>query len=102
MSDSERASSDLLRLRDEIERIDRALVKLIAERVELARSIGFQKRTAGLPTLDPAREAAIIRRSSTLAREAGLGEEDVREIFWHLVGLCRRAQLEPLPQEDRD
>jgi chorismate mutase len=101
MRDSDRAE-DLARLRNEIERIDRALVKLIAERVALARAIGFEKRSAGLPTLDPAREAAIIRRSSKLAREAGLGEEDVREIFWHLVGLCRRAQLEPLPQDTRD
>ena len=93
--------ADLARLRTEIETIDRTLVKLIAERVALARAIGFQKRSAGLPTLDPAREAAIIRRSGILARDAGLGEEDVREIFWHLVGLCRRAQLEAL-QEDRD
>ena len=93
--DSDRATPELVRLRDEIERVDRALVKLIAERVALARSIGLQKRNAGLPTLDPAREAAIIRRSSKLARDAGLGEEDVREIFWHIVGLCRRAQLEP-------
>lgn len=85
-------------LRGEIERIDRAIVNLIAERVKTARAVGRAKRTAGLPTLDPAREATIIRRSGTLAREAGLGEEDVREIFWHLVGLCRRAQIEPTAQ----
>ena len=100
MSESD-TDADLSRLRNEIERIDRELVKLIAQRVSLARAVGFEKRSAGLPTLDPAREAAIIRRSGILAREAGLGEEDVREIFWHLVGLCRRAQLEAL-QEDRD
>jgi chorismate mutase len=86
--------SDLLRLRDEIERIDRELVGLIAQRVQLAREIGAAKRVAGLPTLDPAREAHVIRRAVGLAREAGLGEEDVREIFWHLVGLSRRAQLD--------
>lgn len=84
---------DLAQLRGEIERVDRALINLIAERVRLARAIGAAKRAAGLPTLDPAREATIIRRSGTLAREAGLAEEDVREIFWHLVGLSRRAQL---------
>lgn len=94
--------SDLAGLRTEIERIDRALIKLIADRVALARSIGEQKRDAGLPTLDPAREAAIIRRSGTLARDAGLGEEEVREIFWHIVGLCRRAQIDPHKQEARD
>ncbi len=90
--------SDIARLRDEIERIDRALIDLISERVKLAREIGVAKRKEGLATLDPAREAHIIRRAVGLARDAGLGEEDVREIFWHLVGLSRRAQLdEPQP-----
>jgi chorismate mutase len=87
---------ELAGLRDEIERVDRAIVQLIAERVRLARRVGPVKRAAGLPTLDPAREAVIIRRSGHLAREAGVPEEDVREIFWHIVGLSRRAQLEPL------
>ena len=47
-----------------------------------------------MPTLDPPREAAIVRRAGALAREAGLAEDDVRYIFWHLVGLSRRVQLE--------
>ena len=56
--------------------------------------IGEVKRELGLPVLDPAREAAVVRRAGSLAREAGLPDEDVRYLFWHLVGLCRRAQLE--------
>lgn len=86
--------AELNRLRDEIERIDRVLVQMIAERVRIARAVGVVKRLEGLPTLDPAREATIIRRAGSFAREVGLPEEDVREIFWHLVGLSRRAQLE--------
>ena len=89
-------NEELTGLRDEIERIDRAIVMLISERVQIARRVGSVKRASGLPMLDPAREATIIRRSVHLAREAGLEEEDVREIFWHLVGLSRRAQLTPV------
>jgi chorismate mutase len=44
--------------------------------------------------LDPAREAAVVRRAGTVARDAGLEDEDVRYIFWHLIGLSRRAQME--------
>jgi chorismate mutase len=44
--------------------------------------------------LDPAREAAVVRRSAERARDAGLDEEAVREIFWRLVGLSRRTQRE--------
>ena len=88
------AAVELDRARGEIERIDRALVTLIAERVQLARRVGLAKRALELPTLDPAREAAVVRRAGELAREAGLEDEDVRYIFWHLIGLSRRAQLQ--------
>lgn len=84
------------RLRDEIEAIDRSLVELIARRVDLAREVGHAKRSEGLPTLDPAREAAVVRRAGQLAREVGIADEDVRYIFWHLIGLARRAQNEEI------
>lgn len=87
-------SEELTRLRGEIERLDRTLIELVAERVRLARRVGAAKRAAGLPTLDPAREAAVVRRAGALARETGLDDEDVRYIFWHLIGLSRRAQAE--------
>jgi chorismate mutase len=85
---------ELVALRTQIERIDQTLVALVAERVAAARAVGRAKRQHDLPTLDPAREAAVVRRAVELARDAALDEEDVREIFWHIIGLCRRAQLE--------
>lgn len=87
-------SEELERLREEIEAIDRTLIQLIARRVELARRVGEVKRGGGLPTLDPRREAAVVRRAGESARGVGLAAEDVREIFWHLIGLCRRAQTQ--------
>jgi chorismate mutase len=92
--DVDQPSTDLAQVRLEIEEIDRALIALIAQRVGIARRLGAAKRGAGLPTLDPAREAEVVRRAGSLAREFGLQPEEVREIFWHLIGLCRRAQTE--------
>jgi chorismate mutase len=92
--DTTDAAADLARIRGEIERIDRSLIGLIAERVALARRVGPLKQALGMPILDPPREAAIVRRAGELARDAGLEDEDVRYIFWHLVGLSRRVQLE--------
>lgn len=80
-------------LRARIETIDRSLIALMVERVQVAREIGAAKEALGLPTLDPAREAAVVRRAGELAREHGLEDEDVRSIFWQLIGLSRRAQL---------
>ena len=90
----EELARELAAIRTEIERIDRGLIDLIAQRVQLARRVGVVKRLSGLPTLDPPREAAVVRRAGALAREAGLEDEDVRYIFWHLIGLSRRMQME--------
>jgi hypothetical protein len=36
----------------------------------------------------------VIRRAVVAAREKDLPTEPVRQIFWHIVGLSRRAQEE--------
>ena len=80
-------------LRAEVERVDAELVRLLAERAALARRIGAAKRALGRPTLDPPREAAVVRRAAELARAAGVADEEgVRGIFWQLVAMARRAQ----------
>lgn len=85
---------DMDRLRERIEQVDAELVQLVAERVRLARRIGSVKHRAGLATLDTAREAAVVRRAAALARDTGLDVEPVRDLFWLLIGLCRRAQTD--------
>ncbi len=84
--------AELAACRSAIEDIDRRLIALLAERVALGRKTATMKRAAGLPILDPQREAEVIRRAATTARELELPEEAVRQIYWHVVGLSRRAQ----------
>lgn len=98
VSNTERTSVDadaqLSRLRVEIERIDRALLDLIAERVHIGATIGRAKTEAGLSICDPAREAAVVRKAGARARTVGLDEEGVRQLYWSLVALSRRNQLD--------
>jgi chorismate mutase len=84
----------LATLRDAIGEVDARLVALIAERVRLARAVGAAKRALGRPTIDPSREAAVVRHAGELARAASLDDGEVREIFWRLIALSRRAQRE--------
>ncbi|HVX41843.1 MAG TPA: chorismate mutase [Gemmatimonadaceae bacterium] len=86
------AAEELARCREEIERIDSEIVSLLARRMVLGKRTGELKRLAGMPILDPTREAAVIRRVANVAREAGLPPEPVREVFWQIVGMSRRAQ----------
>jgi len=87
----------LVALRDGIGQVDAQLVALIAERVRLARAVGDAKRALGLPTLDPSREAAVVRHAGELARDAALDDGEVREIFWRLIALSRRVQRDDQP-----
>jgi chorismate mutase len=86
------AKAELGRCRDEIEGIDRQIIALLARRMELGQRTADLKRTAGLPILDPTREAAVIRRATEEARTVGLPPEPIREVFWQIVGMSRRAQ----------
>jgi chorismate mutase len=80
--------------RERIADIDDQLLRLVADRVESAREVGRAKREAGAATLDPAREAAVVREAVARARALALPAEPVRELFWVLIRLCRDAQLQ--------
>lgn len=86
------ALAELARCRDEIEQLDRQIISLLARRLALGKRTGELKRLAGLPILDPTREAAVIRRVTGEARDAGLPPEPIREVFWQIVGMSRRVQ----------
>ncbi len=88
------ARTELADCRNAIEVVDHRIVSLLADRVELARRTAGIKRAAGMPILDPQREAEAIWRAVATAREHALATEPVREIFWHIVGMSRRAQEE--------
>jgi chorismate mutase len=86
------ALGELSLCRAEIERIDNEIIALLANRLALGKRTGELKRAAGLPILDPTREAAVIRRVTAAARDAGLPPEPIREVFWQIVGMSRREQ----------
>lgn len=78
--------------RAEIERIDRALVALLMERVRVGEAIAVVKRQHDIPVTDPEQEARVVRRAAQWARAAGLPEESVRDLFWRVIALTRDAE----------
>jgi len=79
-------------LRQAIERLDEELIDLLARRLALAAEIGRAKRRLGLPVLDPAREAEVVRRGAGLARERGVDPELVRDLLWRIIAQARVVQ----------
>ena len=65
----------LKRYRQSIDRIDAALVFLLAERFQITQAVGRHKAESGLPPADPGREEAQIARLRELARQADLDPE---------------------------
>jgi chorismate mutase len=88
------ARDELTKFRDEIAAIDAEILELLKKRLHVALKTGPLKRELGIPILDPGREATVIRTAVESARELGLPEEDVRDIFWHILKLSRNAQQE--------
>lgn len=85
------------RLRERISQVDEELMDLVRERRDLAVEIGRLKAELGLPVMDPAREAAVVRRVAGLARERGLDEELARDVIWRIMASARATQEEEGP-----
>ncbi|MCU0452652.1 MAG: chorismate mutase [Bacteroidetes bacterium] len=83
--------SDVKALRERIDAIDRSVVALLNERVELAIEIGRQKLAAGSPLYDPAREDEIMRHVMSVA--AGpLPPAAVRRVFERIIDETRSVE----------
>ena len=94
------------KLREQIREVDRELIRLVSARRDLALEVGRVKEAKGLPVMDPAQEAKVIRRAAELAREMGVDEELVRDIVWRIMAAARDVQEgrsrwgPPLPQPE--
>lgn len=79
-------------LRRQIVAVDGQLVGLLARRLALVEEVGRVKRRLGLPTLDPPREAEVVRRAAELARENGIDPELARDVLWRIMAHSRDVQ----------
>ncbi|MBE6982690.1 MAG: bifunctional chorismate mutase/prephenate dehydratase [Ruminococcaceae bacterium] len=81
---------DIQELRTQIDTIDDQLVKLFAQRMEVAEKIGEYKKENKLPIFDPGRERAKLQ---DVAEKAGAGmEQYTRVLYAMLFELSRSYQ----------
>lgn len=79
-------------LRSSIEDTDRTLVKLIAERMKIARQIALEKERQGLPVRIPERAESVLSGVAEESERQGLDPASVREIFSILIRMSEEMQ----------
>ena len=96
-------------LREEIDRLDEVIVRLLDRRARCAYAIGRIKREQGLPIYEPQREATVIARAKELnARlEGPLNDEAITRLYERIMDEARRiqrieAKVEPEPVDPDD
>ncbi len=79
------------KLRNEIDKIDSDILRLINQRATFAKRIGEIKRGLGLPIFVPSREKEILQK--IVGRNSGpLDSDSVKQIFQNIITACRNIQ----------
>ena len=77
--------------RDEIDEIDRQLLRLLNARLRIAMKVGALKQAAGLPLSDQERERQVLEQLRE-ENEGPLDEKTVDTLFRHIIDESRRVQ----------
>ncbi|OGO39638.1 MAG: bifunctional chorismate mutase/prephenate dehydratase [Chloroflexi bacterium RBG_16_57_8] len=79
-------------LRKRIDGTDAQIVRLIAERMRISRSIGEEKKTQGRQLRDFERERRVLDQVKRLARELEVNEDDVEAVFRQIIAASTSVQ----------
>lgn len=79
-------------LRNDIDRVDEVLVRLLNERARVACEIGKLKKTLGIEVYQPEREKQVLQHVRGVASEGPLGPEAIARLFERIIDEARRLE----------
>jgi chorismate mutase-like protein len=79
-------------LRDDIDRVDEVLVRLLNERARVACEIGRIKKAQGIEVYQPEREKQVLEHVRSIASEGPLGAEAIARLFERIIDEARRLE----------
>lgn len=88
---TEAPEADLSKLRDRIDNIDKNILDLLNQRLDVAKEIGRCKGRSEAVVMDSARESNVIKRLFTL-NKGPMSNEAIQHIFTEIFGSSREAQ----------
>ena len=79
-------------LRDDIDRVDEVLVRLLNERARVACEIGRLKKEIGAEVYQPEREKQVLAHVRGIAAEGPLGPDAIARLFERIIDEARSLE----------
>ena len=79
-------------LRNDIDRVDEVLVRLLNERARVACEIGRIKKDLGIGVYQPEREKQVLAHVRGIAAEGPLGPDAIARLFERIIDEARRLE----------
>src|SRR5215213_10766596 len=79
-------------LRNDIDRVDEVLVRLLNERARVACEIGRIKKELGIEVYQPEREKQVLAHVRGIAAEGPLGAEAIARLFERIIDEARALE----------
>jgi len=87
-------------LRNDIDRVDEVLVRLLNERARVACEIGRIKKELGIEVYQPEREKQVLAHVRGIAAEGPLGADAIARLFERIIDEARRLERRLIHGED--
>jgi chorismate mutase-like protein len=87
--------------RNDIDRIDEVLVRLLNERARVACEIGELKRELGVEVYQPEREKQVLAHVRGIAAEGPLGADAIARLFERIIDEARRLERRVIHGEEQ-
>src|SRR6476646_569823 len=86
-------------LRDDIDRVDEVLVRLLNERARVACEIGRLKKEIGAEVYQPEREKQVLAHVRGIAAEGPLGPDAIARLFERIIDEARSLERRLMNEE---
>jgi chorismate mutase-like protein len=87
-------------LRNNIDRVDEVLVRLLNERARCACEIGRLKKELGVEIYQPDREKQVLDHVRGVAAEGPLGPDAIARLFERIIDEARRLERRVAQEEE--
>ena len=86
-------------LRNDIDRVDEVLVRMLNERARIAVEIGRVKKEQGIEIYQPEREKQVLAHVRGIAAEGPLGPDAIARLFERIIDEARSLERRVVHEE---